>query len=1093
MPENEVKAWVENINIPTYPAPVGDLNPLFLERRNNQGATGRIYPNPVNDYVSTQKVDQTYEAVFIENEYIQLIILPQLGGRIFAGLDKTNGVDFFYRQHVIKPALIGLFGSWISGGAEFNWPQHHRPSTFMPVDFSIESGVDGSQTIWLSDHEPSQRMKGMVGVCLYPGKALVETKVRLYNRTPTPQTFLFWENIAVSVNDQYQIFFPPDVTHVVFHSKHEMAHFPVAREVYCGFDLTQGVDISWHKNSAKATSYFAGESAFDFFGGYDHGKRAGVMHIANHHVSPGKKLFTWGTDDFSRVWEQNLTDADGPYAELMAGSYTDNQPDFSWLRPYESKAFSQFWYPFHEIGTAKYANCQAAVNLTVENHNATVGIYVTETVKQAKVSLSSAEKTHFEQDIDLAPGSAFQTEIKLPSQLAETDLTLRICAANGIELLSYNPQPRIEKPLPTPANPPPAPDKIDTLEGLYLTGQHVEQYLHPTLDPDAYWREALRREPGDSRSNNALGRLLLRRGAFDEAETHLRTAIQTLTRLNGHPYDGEPFYNLGLALRYQHRLDESYAAFYKAIWSYAWQSAGHYALAELDARRGDYKAALAQAESACADRQNHKAHNLKAALLRQLGCFDEAIAVTGQTLAQDPLDFWALNEAQLAHQQSGQLEKAAALQAKIKHTFHADAQLYLDVAFDYANAGLWAEASQLLNGLLARSGEKTPAYPMVLYVLGYCAFQSGQAESGRAYYQRAAQAPADFCFPARLEELEVLAHVRAAQPEDARAAYYLGNLLFDKKQYEPAIENWETACQLDPNFPTSWRNLGLAYFNVRNAASQARECYQRALTINPNDHRVFYEFSLLLKRMGVTPAECLAQLETRLDLVAERDPLYLEWATLYNDLKQPEKALELLAARRFYPWEGLEGLIADQYSLAHLMLGQRALSAGNPQQALTHFEAGTHFPPTLGAGRWAAVSDIPCQYHAGIALAKLGQADAAHAIFKEILSADDSPWSLGFLPSLPYFKALALQNLGQAAQASQNLEKLLAAARAEFDNPDFSEVPNSQPFSQDSEKLKRVQQLYLIGLAQLGLGQTDLAQGTFLEVLALDPYHHLIQ
>ncbi len=209
MPKESVKAWVENINIPTYPAPAGDLNPLFLERRNNQGASGRIYPNPVTDYVNnTKKFDQTYEAVFIENEYIQLIILPQLGGRIFGGLDKTNGVDFFYRQHVIKPALIGLFGSWISGGAEFNWPLHHRPSTFMPADYLIEEGPDGSRTVWLSDHEPLQRTKGMVGICLYPGKALLETKVRLHNRTPYPQSFLFWENIAVSVNDQYQIFFP---------------------------------------------------------------------------------------------------------------------------------------------------------------------------------------------------------------------------------------------------------------------------------------------------------------------------------------------------------------------------------------------------------------------------------------------------------------------------------------------------------------------------------------------------------------------------------------------------------------------------------------------------------------------------------------------------------------------------------------------------------------------------------------------------------------------------------------------------------------------------------------------------------------------
>lgn len=1090
MPTIPVRAWVENINIPTYPAPAGDLNPLFLERRINQGASGRIYPNPVTDYVNNnKKVNQTYEAVFIENEYIQLILIPQLGGRIFGGLDKTNGVDFFYRQRVVKPALIGLFGLWISGGAEFNWPQHHRPSTFMPLDYLIEENPDRSRTVWLSEHEPTQRMKGMVGVCLYPGKALLETKVRLHNRTPYPQTFLFWENIAVSVNDQYQLFFPSDVTHVVYHAKHEMAHFPVAREVYCGVDFTQGVDISWIRNSPKATSYFAGESAFDFFGGYDHGRHTGLMHIANHHISPGKKLFTWGNDDFSRVWEQNLTDNDGPYAELMAGSYTDNQPDFSWLRPYESKSFSQFWYPFHEIGVAKHANCQAAVNLTVQRHKASVGVYVTEMVKQAKVSLMAAEKTLFEQETDLAPGSAYWAEIKLPIHLKETDLTLRICAANGEELLTYSPQPRVEKPLPTPANPPPAPRQIDTLESLYLTGLHVEQYLHPLLDSEDYWREALRREPGDSRSNNALGRLFFRRGDFAKAETHLRTAIQTLTRLNGHPYDGEPFYNLGLALRFQRRFDEAYAVFYKAIWSYAWQEAGYYALAELDARRKDYKSALEHAENACANRQNQKAHNLKAALLRHLGHYDEAIALTSQTLKQDPLDFWARHENMLAYQQQGQTATAERLQAQISSTFRAEAQLYLDVAFDYANAGLWADAIHLLEGLLERNGKNAPAYPMVLYVLGYCAFQSGQAETGHTFYQRAAEAPSDYCFPVRLEELEVLLHVRAEHPRDARVAYYLGNLLYDKKQYDPAIQGWQDACRLDPDFSISWRNLGLAYYNVRQDADQAKDCYLHALKINPNDHRVFYEFNILLKRMGVAPTERLAHLEARLDLVEERDFLYLERVTLYNDLKQPQKALDILLARRFFPWEGSEGLISDQYAFAHLLLGREALAAGKAQEALVQFQAGWNFPANLGVGRWSAVSDIPCQYYAGEALALLDQHNAAQSAFNAIVSAADSDWSLGFLPSLPFYQALALENLDRKTEANQKLEKLLAAASAKLNDDDCPEQPTALPFKDDAQKLKRIQQTYLIGLAHLGLGHRDEAQRAFKEVIALDPYH----
>jgi hypothetical protein len=150
---------------------------MFLEKRVYQGSSGRTYPNPFTGRVSNDKLDKTYQAVFLENQYIKLVILPQIGGRIHIAQDKTNNYDFIYRQSVIKPALVGLLGPWISGGVEFNWPQHHRPSTFMPVDHCIEEHVDGSRTVWLSEHEPMGRMKGMVGICLHPEKALIEVKV----------------------------------------------------------------------------------------------------------------------------------------------------------------------------------------------------------------------------------------------------------------------------------------------------------------------------------------------------------------------------------------------------------------------------------------------------------------------------------------------------------------------------------------------------------------------------------------------------------------------------------------------------------------------------------------------------------------------------------------------------------------------------------------------------------------------------------------------------------------------------------------------------------------------------------------------------
>jgi len=156
---------------------------MFFEKRVYQGSSGKVYPNPITDRVSNERSEKTYKAIFLENEYLYLMLLPEIGGRIHIGQDKTNGYDFFYRQNVIKPALVGLLGPWISGGVEFNWPQHHRPSTYMPVQHAIEHSDDGSITVWLSEHEPMQRMKGMVGICLHPGKSYVEAKVRLYNHS----------------------------------------------------------------------------------------------------------------------------------------------------------------------------------------------------------------------------------------------------------------------------------------------------------------------------------------------------------------------------------------------------------------------------------------------------------------------------------------------------------------------------------------------------------------------------------------------------------------------------------------------------------------------------------------------------------------------------------------------------------------------------------------------------------------------------------------------------------------------------------------------------------------------------------------------
>ncbi|HAZ36908.1 MAG TPA: DUF5107 domain-containing protein, partial [Clostridiaceae bacterium] len=350
-----VKVWEEEVIIPTYQIGEADKNPIFSERRVYQGSSGKVYPYPMIEKVYDEKVDKVYHAVYLENQYIKVMVLPELGGRIQRAYDKTNNYDFVYYNHVIKPALVGLAGPWISGGIEFNWPQHHRPTTFLPVEHKIRENNDGSKTLLLNDTDQMYSTKSIAAITLYPDKSYIEIKGQLYNGTPFPQTFLWWANPAVPANDYTQSVFPPDVHAVMDHGKRDVSKFPIATGVYYKKDYSAGVDISWYKNIPVPTSYMAEHSDYDFVGAYDHNKKAGILHVADHHVSPGKKQWTWGCGDFGEAWRRNLTDGDGPYIELMAGVYTDNQPDFSWLKPFEEKTFKQYFMPYKSVEAVKNA------------------------------------------------------------------------------------------------------------------------------------------------------------------------------------------------------------------------------------------------------------------------------------------------------------------------------------------------------------------------------------------------------------------------------------------------------------------------------------------------------------------------------------------------------------------------------------------------------------------------------------------------------------------------------------------------------------------------------------------------------------------
>jgi tetratricopeptide (TPR) repeat protein len=1091
-----VKAWAQPVTMLTYAPEIPERNPMFLEKRVYQGSSGRVYPMPFIDRIATEAKPQEWQAVHIENEFIRLMILPQIGGRIHVGYDKTNGYDFFYRQNVIKPALVGLAGPWISGGVEFNWPQHHRPATFMPVETEIERHADGSVTIWCSDHDPMARMKGMHGICLHPGKAYLELKARLYNRTQYVQTFLWWANVATRVHEKYQSFFPGDVRFVADHAKRAITSFPLSDRPYYGVDYAErartGVppeeqprlfvpdgsyppnDLSWYANIPVPTSYMITGTDQDFFGGYDHAAEAGVVHVANHHVAPGKKQWTWGNHEFGYAWDRSLTDADGPYIELMAGVYTDNQPDFSFLAPGETKTFSQFWYPIRKIGPPQAGNLNGAISLHLEKNVAQLGVSVTRPIKNARILVQAGTNTLTSWTESLEIGNTFTAQFILPQDTDANDLSI-VIEEEGQVVLSYEPAKLAPAPAPVVATEPPLPDEIQTSEELYLTGLHLEQYRHATRNPEAYWREAVRRDEGDARSNNALGLWHLRRGEFASAEKHFRAAIARITRLNPNPYDSEPYYNLGLALRFQDNDKDAYAAFYKSTWSAAWRAPAYFALAEIDAERSNWQIALDHIQrSLRADSDNLNARNLKAMILRSQGKAAEADALLQETRKLDSLDI-------RSRYLSGE--------------YPSNNQQSLDLAFDLARAGQLINAIDILGhaDLTSMDG----SVPVVLYSLAYFHAKSGRTQESENIYRQAAQANPAYCFPSRLEELVILQAAVDVHPEDARAAYYLGNLFYDRRRYEEAITNWENAAQLDKAFPTVWRNLGIAYFNVREDTTKALDAFDRAFSAGPSDARILYERDQLWKRSGESPERRLAELERFPALSNSRDDLSVELATLLNQTGKPEKALALLTARKFQPWEGGEGLVLGQYVRSNLLLGRLALSQGKAGEAKAFFSAALTPPLNLSEAKHFLANQSDVYFWLGAACDTLGEhASAVHYWQRAAHQRGDfQQMSVRSISDMTYWSALAYSRLGNTKQAAELFQAIYDYAIVlEQQTPKIDYFATSLPamllFEEDLSKRNLIDSKFLRAQALHGLGGRSNEVVILLnEILDLDRNH----
>ena len=921
-------AWREPLMISTYAPEDASAYPMYLDRRVYQGSSGRVYPLPFTERIAAQPEPFEWQAVHLENRYLRIVVLPELGGRIHIGYDKTSDYDFFYRNNVIKPALVGLAGPWMSGGVEFNWPQHHRPATFLPVETFIEEGADGSVTVWCSDHDPFARMKGMHGVRLHPDRAVVELVVRLNNRTSERQTFLWWANVAARVHDEYQSFFPQDVRYVADHARRATTAFPAADREYYGVDYPAlaakqpGADrIDFYRNIPVPTSYMVVDSQESFFGGYDHAKGAGFVHWADRRVSPGKKQWTWGDAPFGHAWDALLTDADGPYIELMAGVFTDNQPDFSWLLPGETKTFSQFWFPLPAIGIAHQANSEAAIHVDIDNDRVEAGIAVTRTIRCGILRIVTVNGAVLADRVTtLEPGVAHHIASALPVGIDPNTVIVELRDVDGQEILSWKLS-AVDEAEPSVATEPPLPPATLSVEELYLTGVHLSQYRHPTRSPLPYWEEALRRDPAESRVNLALADHFYRMGEYDRALAYARTALKRQTLRNSNPREAESFYLLGLILQRLGARREATQAFAKASWDGAWAAPAGLAMARLTASAGLSGAALADVDALNAIvGEDSRRRALRIVLLRRLGHHDEATREVTKALAVDPLDI-------LIRYLAGD-------------SLPADGGLLIDLAVDLREMGeSQAALSVLESASVSTFTGASAVHPVAHYLRAALLDSLGRIEEAQQARERARSADRRWAFPAGLDAHDALVAALDAAPDDAVAAHLLGMLLYGNGRQDEAAALWSRAIAAGLKDVVLFRNAGLAAYNVLGDEKQAWDLYQQASLLAPDDARLLYELDQLALRLGHSSAGRLARLEESVEMTLSRDDLSVVYAELLVDAGRESEAVVLLESKSFQPWEGGEGAVLRAWDRARV-------SAGLPIDVV---------PANLGEGRPVAV------------------------------------------------------------------------------------------------------------------------------------------
>ena len=1042
---SQVKVWEDKLTIPTYQVGPDDQNPpIFINPKNpiNPGSS-IIYPYPIQEVLTTAKEDKAWRAVYLENDFLRLIVLPDLGGHLLSVFDKVSGEEAIYRNHVLKYARIGIRGAWVSGGIEWNFPNGHTVTTTSPIDYAIRENDDGSRSVVIGDIERVSRMRWSVTITLYPKSAFFETEVRLFNRTFLPNRFWYWANSAIPAS--------PGLEFITTASR------VMTLQDAMDYPIHEGVNIRWDKNHMEAQDLFSLNSHQDFVAWYNHDLDRGLVNYADRTDAPGKKFFTWGNSDAGKIWTELLTEEDGPYSEMQSGRLLTMRI-WEMMPPCSVETWKEAWYPIRKIGTPVFANRDAAFSMHIEKNVLRFGVHVNTPQAGAQLSIYTEDGPLWSDGIDLEPEKPYIHELSTGKVLTgKKALVVELKDSDGMQIAKY------EHTHPEPGREVKGYIKIEpdqqgqTPEELWKAGIEFEKISDFSTAEEQYKR-AIELDAGYSPAHRSLGILQLRRGNFERALTELKTALD---RKPGD--DGATFY-LGICLMDMERFEQAIEEFLTLSRSGRFGAASAHVLGGLYVGKGDLAHAIVHLRKAHRKNlENSDTLALMACTYRKKGDPVKARAQVARALRRDPLNFMALFEGYVLATNGQNDALGTQEEDRLRNCLRGEQQSYLELAADYTRFGLYEDAVGVLTYFLEHQGESESTSPILLFHLGYYQEKLGSLRAARKSMERGTKLSPSFVFPHRVESEKVLRRVLELIPRNGKAAYYLGNLLCSKDRVQEAIELWELAVKSEKDVSVIHRNLGRSYRKILGDPNRAAAEYEKALHCDPRDYKLYYELDKLYAKLGVREKrkkliERIPNELRKIDMIAERIAHY------YTARGEYDRALDILRSTQFFPWEFYtEG--RNLYEETTIGKGIALMERGAYNEAIESFKDFMKYPRNMGVGEPHRTRHAEPLYRIGLAYEKLGKKKEASEFWEAAVREEHAEGTV-----LRYYQARSLQKMGKKREASAYLEALKKAAERNLIDKTGKEEDN----------------LYLLGLALKGKGDTIAATKHFKRAAAIN-------